>query len=221
MAGMQIQRLQLTKGPRTCYNHNKKGAGLLHAGSAERSMKLYVMRHGQTDWNVQHLYQGQTDIPLNAVGRQQALDARNKVWPGMVDLILCSPLGRARDTAAAVNEVIGAPIIYRKEMLERFFGEWEGLDYIEKRSHPYIASGDYDNYCFEGRVAGIETCRELCERSWSFLKEIKAYYPERNLLLVSHGSWIRAMSAYFRGLDENGSVGHVRAENCELLEFDW
>ena len=138
----------------------------------------------------------------------------------MADLILCSPLSRTRQTAAAVNQVIGAPVIYRKDMMERAFGEWEGQDYIEKRSHPYIASGDYNNYRCEERVAGIETCRELCDRAWGLLKEIKEYYPERTVMLVSHGSWIRAMIAYFNGLDETGSVGHTRAGNCEIQEFE-
>lgn len=183
-------------------------------------MKLYVMRHGETDWNLWKLYQGQTDIPLNETGLRQAREAKEKVWPGMVDLIFCSPLTRARQTAAAVNEILKVPVIYRREMIERGFGEWEGLSYEEKRFHPYIASGDYNNYNHIGRVAGVETCRELCERAWALLEEMKAFYPERNVLLVSHGSWIRAMSAYFRGLDETGSVGHTRADNCEILEFD-
>ena len=183
-------------------------------------MKRYVMRHGETDWNLPHLSQGPTDIPLNETGLAQAEAAKEKVWPGMADLILCSPLSRTRQTAAAVNAVLQVPVIYRKDMMERAFGEWEGLDYIEKRSHPYIASGAYNNYRCEERVAGIETCRELCERAWALLEEIKEYYPDRTLLLVSHGSWIRAMSAYFTGLDETGSVGFARADNCEILKFE-
>ena len=184
-------------------------------------MKLYVMRHGQTDWNVRQVYQGDTDVPLNETGLKQAEAAKAQVFPGMVDLIFCSTLMRARQTAAAVNEVLGVPVVYRKEMIERAFGEWEGLSYVEKRSHPYIASGDYDNYRCTERVAGIELCSEVCERAWGFIKELKEFYPDKSLLLVSHGSWIRAMSAFFRGLDENGSVGHVRADNCEILEFEY
>ena len=107
-------------------------------------MKLYVMRHGQTDWNVRQVYQGQTDIPLNETGLAQAQAAKEKVWPGMVDLILCSCLTRARQTAAAVNEILRVPVIYRPDMIERAFGEWEGRSYIEKRTHPYVASGAYD-----------------------------------------------------------------------------
>lgn len=183
-------------------------------------MKLYVMRHGETDWNLKKLYQGQTDVPLNETGLRQAEAAKEKVWPGMADLIFCSTLSRARQTAAAVNGVLNVPVIYRADMKERYFGEWEGLSYVEKRTHPYIASGNYDNYRCEERVAGIETCRELCERAWGLLKEIKAFYPDKKILLVSHGSWMRALSAYFRGLDENGSVGHARADNCEIMEYE-
>ncbi|MBO4871898.1 MAG: histidine phosphatase family protein [Lachnospiraceae bacterium] len=183
-------------------------------------MKLYVMRHGQTDWNIRQVYQGQTDIPLNETGLAQAQAAKEKVWPGMADLILCSSLTRARQTAAAVNEVLRVPVIYRPDMKERYFGEWEGSSYVEKRAHPYVASGDYDNYCCTERVAGIELCREVCERAWALLREVKEYYADRSVLLVSHGSWLRAMSAYFRGLDETGSVGHVRMDNCEIKEYE-
>ena len=183
-------------------------------------MKLYVMRHGQTDWNVRQVYQGQTDIPLNEAGLAQAQAAKEKVWPGMVDLILCSSLTRARQTAAAVNEILRVPVIYRPDMIERAFGEWEGCSYVEKRTHPYVASGAYDNYRSLERVAGVETCREVCERAWAVVEEVKEFYSDRSVLLVSHGSWLRAMSAYFRGLDETGSVGHVRMDNCEIQMFE-
>jgi broad specificity phosphatase PhoE len=93
--------------------------------------RLIVWRHGNTDWNAGHRVQGQTDVALNALGRQQAVDAAElliKMRPGV---IVSSDLQRASDTAAALAALSGLPVSYDKRLRERFFGAWQGLTMTE------------------------------------------------------------------------------------------
>lgn len=67
-------------------------------------MKLYLVRHGQTNWNLEGRIQGQTNIPLNDKGRKQAQQAKEKLQNIPIDLIICSPLMRARETAEIIEK---------------------------------------------------------------------------------------------------------------------
>ncbi len=184
-------------------------------------MKLLVIRHGQTDWNIQGLFQGDTDVPLNEEGRRQAREAASQLSPGDADLILCSTLGRARETAAILNEVLHCPVIYRRELIERGFGEWEGRLIEECRRIPYMQSGMLYNIHDRESHYGIETAEALCGRISGILNEIKTYYPDRTVLLVSHGGTLRCLNAFFEGIAEDGSLPRIWIKNCELRGYEW
>ena len=88
---------------------------------------FYFLRHGQTMWNVEGRFQGHTDIPLNEVGLSQARDAATVLARCPVDLIIASPLIRARRTAEIVAVHLGKPLLLDDELKERHFGAFEGL----------------------------------------------------------------------------------------------
>ena len=79
-------------------------------------MKIYVTRHGQTDWNLEGKTQGRVDIELNEVGIKQAKQTKEKLKNIDIDLIICSPLKRAKKTAEIINEGRNIPIIYDEEI---------------------------------------------------------------------------------------------------------
>ena len=85
-------------------------------------MKLYVIRRGQTDWNVAGKCQGRTDIELNSTGIEQAKKAKTQLKDYKIDLIICSPLKRARKTAEIINEAIDCKIISDERIIERNCG---------------------------------------------------------------------------------------------------
>ena len=89
-------------------------------------MKLYISRHGQTPWNVEDLICGRTDVPLTEVGQQQALRLAESALDKGIDVILCSPMLRARQTAQAVSDAIGVPIQIDERLIEMDFGTFEG-----------------------------------------------------------------------------------------------
>ena len=66
-------------------------------------MRILITRHGQTDWNLEHKVQGKADIDLNETGKKQAEETREKLWNEKIDLIICSPLKRAKQTADSAS----------------------------------------------------------------------------------------------------------------------
>ena len=88
---------------------------------------IYLIRHGQTNWNAERKIQGQTDIPLNQIGQQQAKDVSEEISKLKIDKIFSSDLLRARETAEIINEKIGAKIEYDKRLREVNYGNYEGI----------------------------------------------------------------------------------------------
>src|SRR5690349_7670986 len=88
---------------------------------------VIVWRHGNTDRNAGNRVQGQTDVPLNELGRQQAVDAAELLVRLPPAAIVASDLSRAADTAAALAALTGLSVSYDERLRERSFGQWQGL----------------------------------------------------------------------------------------------
>jgi uncharacterized phosphatase len=170
---------------------------------------LYLVRHGETDWNLQRRIQGSTDIPLNDTGREQAratgrLLARRE-WDG----IYSSPLSRAFETGSIIAEELGLPApIAIDTIVERAYGEAEGLADPElSRRFP----GDTP-------VPGRETREEVVARVFPALMALAEEHPDEAILVVSHGGVIRSILATVdpegdHGPITNGSVHSLRHED--------
>lgn len=143
-----------------------------------------ILRHGQTDWNIDFRLQGVTDIPLNETGIAQARDAAAVIDPADWDLILTSPLSRARDTAKIVAEVnrLGEALI-EPLLLERSFGEAEGLSHEEWK----------EKYADTNLVPGGESLSELEARAKLLLDTLASNHRGKRVLAVSHGALIRKL----------------------------
>lgn len=143
---------------------------------------LGLLRHGQTDWNVDFRLQGTTDIPLNSVGVEQAQRAGSLIRASDWDVLITSPLGRARETARLVAVGAGLPTpVVEPLLLERAFGDAEGLTHSEWR----------EKYPVGSLVPGSETLEQLADRARELLEHIAAKYPGQRVLAVSHGALIR------------------------------
>ena len=158
-------------------------------------MNIYLLRHGETDWNRQGRIQGHTDIPLNENGRKQIAQVAAGlagVCPDM-DVILCSPLSRAKESAAIAAGQLHYPkdtIIEEPLLIERSFGEAEGLTAAEREQK-------YPNYHYSdiGYVfPGMESFEELLGRARSVFRKITETYKDKdNILAVSHGAMLAAV----------------------------
>lgn len=142
---------------------------------------LGLLRHGQTDWNIDLRLQGSTDIPLNETGRQQALTAAEALKREDWDLIITSPLSRARDTAEIVAQNLDMPVAIVPELIERSFGAAEGLDHASWRKL-------YESHV---PIEGLESLEDLRTRTEVLLSIIANEYAGKRVLAVSHGAFIR------------------------------
>lgn len=181
-------------------------------------MKIYVVRHGQTDWNLLEKLQGRTDIELNKTGIEQAKQAKENLAGIDFDLVISSPLKRTRKTAEIINSNRNVPLIFDARLMERGFGDVEGTSPSKTGVFKKI---NIWNYKENIKYKNVEPIVETCNRVWTLLDEIKKKYSEKNILLVTHGGTIRVINTYFNGLDQNGIVSRIEVSNCEIKEYEF
>lgn len=173
-------------------------------------MKLYIVRHGKTDWNVLGKIQGCTDIPLNKIGEKQAKLIKEKIKE-KVDVCFTSPLKRAISTAEILTDV--KPTIDER-LIERKMGEFEGqsiMVYDSKKYWDY--NGNYTDH-------GVEAVQDLLKRANDFLEEIKQKYNDKTVLVVSHGATIRALHYCITSFSEDEDFLKLDVPNCGVFEYD-
>lgn len=167
---------------------------------------FYYLRHGQTDWNLVRRFQGQTDIPLNATGVEQAHAAKTLLKGLGISQIYCSPLCRARATADIVNETLNLEITEIRDLQECSFGVLEG----EIRSMTDFSAMWRDGDTPEK----AETYQTFTTRVFAAMNE--ALEAEGTPLIVAHGAVFWPIEAHM-GLDELGSDSLPNAHPVRLL----
>lgn len=181
-------------------------------------MKLYIARHGQTDWNLQHKVQGQTDVPLNETGIEQAKELRNKVSKVNFDACFASPLSRAYRTAEIATEG-KYEIILDDRLRERCFGEIEG-----KVGDTWLEiTGGIDIFDRKLNFGGmnIEPVNTMLARAQNFLDDLQAKYPDdAKILVVAHAGILRNLHFNIVGYDENTDFSTFNIKNGELREYE-
>ncbi|MEO8529535.1 MAG: histidine phosphatase family protein [Pseudolysinimonas sp.] len=179
---------------------------------------LYLVRHGETDWNQHRRIQGLTDVPLNAIGRDQARLTGMLLTRRSIDRVIASPLVRARETAEIIASELRLPEPeLRAALVERNYGEAEGMIFyaIDKKYPPGT------------EVPGREPREAVATRVVAALQQLAVDYPGQQLVVVSHGGAIRAALGVAEpdggfGMITNGSVHTFRIEgdDLRLVAFD-
>lgn len=152
-------------------------------------MPRYILvRHGQTQWNKEGKYTGQSDIPLNETGKEQAKKVSADILALKPDLIISSDLQRAILTAKLIRAgQTQIPLRTDQRLREIHQGEWEGLqeEEIKLRFESQFASRKEDPL----KVAppGGETIGQVYDRVLNFLNDIGRQYPDQTVLIVAHG----------------------------------
>ena len=171
-------------------------------------MMLYIVRHGETDWNRQKKVQGRTDIPLNEYGRHLAEETAEGMKDIPIDIGYTSPLKRARETAEIILEGRDIPLLDEPRIQEISFGIYEGIHTGPQEKEP--GSGEF-NLFFTDTAAyippeGAESVEELYERTGDFLEELcgRRDLEDKNILISTHGA---AMTALLNRIKGNVTVG--------------
>ena len=156
--------------------------------------RIYIVRHGETEWNVLRKIQGTTDIPLNETGKKQAELITKRFASVQFAMAFSSDLLRAKQTAEIIAAQHKLTVIAKKILQEKNFGEMEGKhqnDMIEAyRIYEKLTREEIGKH----KIAqGAETDEEVISRILTFLRETALVYKGKNVLIVSHGGIIRLL----------------------------
>lgn len=158
---------------------------------------IYLVRHGQTEWNVEHRLQGHQDSPLTELGRKQAMWLGEALERTPIDVIYSSFSPRARMTAEYIRGTREIDILESNRLMEINMGEWEGLtqDDVMNNDPEQHRHFWHDPEMF--RVAGAESFRDVLTRAVDCLHRILAEHQGRSILLVTHTVVVKLLMAYF------------------------
>ena len=160
---------------------------------------LVLVRHGETEWNVEARMQGRLDSQLTARGREQSVRTGEVLARLGVDYVFASPLGRVRETLALIAPSVPIAPVFDDRLMEWSAGEWAGRRYadLRKESAEEFAAWEADRYTV--RSPGGEHFGDLDERADSFFTDV-AGVPHRRIAIVAHGFMNRALAARLLGL---------------------
>lgn len=170
---------------------------------------IYIVRHGQTHWNLEGRYQGRIDINLNETGIEQAENIREKLKNIKFDKVFSSPLKRAYNTAQII---CNDKITVDDRLIERCNGELEGKLKCECIDMVNFADSN------ETRL-GIELLEIFRKRIFGFFEEIQKNYNDKNVLVVTHAGVSIYAKCYFEGEPKDGNYNKYKLKNCEVLKY--
>jgi broad specificity phosphatase PhoE len=162
--------------------------------------ELLLVRHGETDWNVQGRWQGQTDVPLNRHGLEQAAAVAASQDGRPLAAIYTSDLRRAQQTAEALAGATGAPIYSDRRLREINLGIWEGMLFSDIEARDGARLRALREQPATHGAPGGETPADVQRRAIDVLREVAVAYPDARVAIVSHGLTLAAIKVYLLGL---------------------
>ena len=175
-------------------------------------MELYVVRHGQTMINVFEMVNGINKIGLNRIGKKEARAASEEVGKLDIDLIFCSPLKRTKQTCELINKN-NVEVRYDERLLERN---------SNKVQFDRIANLNFDEWYDITKVVltkEAEGFKSVYERTVNLIKELKEKYPDKAIMIVTHGDVCKAINAYFNNLTDAKAISSFNQGNCEIKKY--
>lgn len=169
---------------------------------------ICLVRHGETDWNAAKRIQGRTDIPLNDTGKWQAEQTGLYLKDAHWDVVISSPLSRAKETAHLILQHVHAPLVIMDDFIERDYGDAEGMSFEERQK--LFPNKQYPN---------MEPLSELQDRMLEGIEKVRATYPDQRVLIVAHGAAIHALLTLLA--DEQMGIKDTRLENACLNYVEW
>ncbi len=169
-------------------------------GGFERPARLLLVRHGQTVWHHGNRYAGSSDVELNETGVEEARALARRFEEEPPDLIVCSPLIRAVETARTVADACGMELLVDERLRETDFGEWEGKTLKEIRAADPVAAKRFEADPVEHGFPGGEPLPAAARRALEALRELDAEHPAEEVLVVAHNTLIRLVLCSLLGI---------------------
>lgn len=184
------------------------------------SCRIYLVRHGETEWNALMKFQGQTDVPLSDKGRRQAELLGKRLAGEKIQGFYASDLRRAYETATILSGFHGLEVKAVPELRELNFGFWEGLTTKEIKASFANELVKWWDSPLSTRIPGGETLGEMVERSVLAVKNIVERHDDGNVVVVTHGGAIRSIVGSILGMDLN-KYWRLRLDNACLNIIDF
>ncbi|MBN1450235.1 MAG: histidine phosphatase family protein [Anaerolineales bacterium] len=179
-------------------------------------LHLILVRHGETEWNAQRRYQGQSDVLLSELGRRQAELVAERLASQKIDAVYASDLKRAWETAQIIVEKSGLQVMSEPRLRELKFGVLEGLTFDEaQEQYPEMINAWLED--FNRSPQGAETIDVFNARVVSLLNDLKAKHDEQTVLLVAHGGPLSEVLRVVLGLSRE-KRWYLEMENASLSE---
>ena len=183
-------------------------------------MLLYLIRHGETDWNIEHRCQGFSDTPLNGKGRQQAESIARILSDIEIEAIYSSTLSRAYETARIIAKYHDASVETTDALRELNQGEFEGLRLTELADNHSDFLAQWFRDPADLKVPGGESLREVRTRAWSAVEEIVEKHSDGNVIVVSHNLCNLALLCRIMKLDlRDFRRIHQDVSGINVIEF--
>ena len=182
-------------------------------------MKILLVRHGETDWNVQGKLQGWSDTELNERGKRQALERAERLAGEKIDAVYSSDLQRAAKTAEAIAEKHSLQVIKRRELREIFVGKTEGLTHTEaaEKFPEFAEQNEKDR--FSTPYPGGESHAMLRDRVKKFLKEIQKKHAKGTIAIAAHNGTNRMIIGELLGMKPEEFM-QIESPNNSIWEID-
>ena len=179
---------------------------------------IYLIRHGETDWNQQRRIQGHSESSLTSAGIRQTQQAGNQLKNIRFDHIYCSPSQRTTQTLEIIlPQLTNTPAIgFEPALKEIYLAHWEGQLHAEVAN---IEPDRYDKYLYQPQLFSIpngESYFDLQQRAWNWFTEVVYHQTFQNILIVSHGVWIRTLLAKICAIPLEKLDQIPRLDNCEI-----
>ena len=176
---------------------------------------FYIVRHGQTNWNILGKTQGHGNSDLTEKGEEQAFELAKTIKEYPIDYIYSSDLGRAVQTAEIVGSQIGIDTYKTKSLREMGFGDWEGLLIDEIKKHHEKTYETWRNTPHLANIPNGETLDIIKDRVDRFINELNEKYDNKHILLVSHSVTVRVMLLSFLNSSME-NIYRIKQDNTAL-----
>jgi broad specificity phosphatase PhoE len=181
-------------------------------------MRLIVVRHGETIYNAQARYTGQSDVPLSGLGQRQVAMLGEYLATEQLDSIVASDLERTRATAMAIARYHALPVQEDADLREVALGAWEGSTYAEVRARDAALVVRWRTDATTYAPPGGETIVQLRDRVVRALKRWQTRYPEASVLWATHGGLIGVLLCHVLDIDLNRRW-QFRHDNASITEI--
>lgn len=178
--------------------------------------KIYLTRHGQTKNNLENRYTGWQNIPLNPHGFSQAESSAQSIKARNIDLIISTPLLRAKQTAEEFAEVLNCPLLVVEQLKERSCGLFAGKTKSEVREEYSVSYKEY----IEGFTPPEgESIDDVKKRIFACMQSIICKHQNETILIVAHSFVSKVINAFLMNLDDEEMM-NFKLKNCEIVSYD-